>query len=111
MGAYDYLVPGAPPRPGRYDHLIPHGGMSIGVQAAGPRAPSGTTAPSLVNQAFGPAGVRSMASGIPVLGQLANQGNAALLAAASPYVEPAMDLIPGHNPADDIRGAGNFGAR
>jgi hypothetical protein len=66
--------------------------------------PSAFKAPSLVDQLFGNAGARQMAEGVPILGQAADYGDAALNATLAPAIEPLMDLIPGHNRADDISG-------
>ena len=40
-------------------------------------------------------GARQMAAGVPLLGQVADQGDAAFNATLAPVVEPLMDMIPG----------------
>jgi hypothetical protein len=62
--------------------------------------------------------VGAMARGVPILGALADEGNAALAAGISPALEPMLRNAPklaqvlmGYDPRKEISGAGDFGDR
>jgi hypothetical protein len=48
--------------------------------------------------------IRTLARGVPLLGQAADYGDAAINATLAPFVEPVLDMIPGHDRKWDIGG-------
>lgn len=79
------------PAPGAFDDLVPSHALADG-------SPFAATSPFAEANRAG----RNIAEGVPILGQLANQADAATNATLAPAVEPLLDMIPGHDKSQDI---------
>lgn len=54
------------------------------------------------------AGARTFARGVPIVGPLANSGNAAIAATLAPVVEPWLDRDPNHDRSVDVTPGGDW---